>query len=78
MTTFTETERQEFQRLMEYTGPCLSRPDVYGALLRAEDARLVALMAGRDAGLLSEGDYFEEVEAMCNGDFRGLHSRRIN
>lgn len=74
----TPIERQEGQRLLDYNGPGLSQPVVYGELLRGADARLMALIAGRDAGMLSEAEYFEEVETLCNGDFSGLHGRQLN
>ncbi len=69
----TPLERQEFQRLLDYDGPALSDPLAYQALLLAEDRRLVALIGARDDGTLTEEEYFEEVESLCNSPSAFTH-----
>jgi len=66
MTIYNETERSEFQRLLDQDRPTeLSCIVEFVYLLRTNDRRIHALIGARDAGHLTDQQYYTEAQQLC-------------
>lgn len=63
---YNETERSELQRLCDQVEPTeLEYPEQFIYLLRTNDRRIHALIFARDAGQLTDQQYYFEVQQLC-------------
>ena len=63
---YNEAERSEFQRLLDQDDPTdLSCITAFVYLLRTSDRRIHALIGARDAGQLTDQQYYTEAQQLC-------------
>jgi hypothetical protein len=71
---YGEIERTEFQRLLDQDEPTdLEHIEQFVYVIRTNDRRIHALIGARDAGQLTDQQYYSEAQQLCEAVKAGQH-----